>query len=77
MGITEGDIYDWLDSVIENKEVYDPARHITAIAYAERAGRSVSWASRKLAELERAGVLRMVEIIHEDTGRAGRAYVKV
>lgn len=74
--ITEGDIYDWLDSIVEQKETYDPSRHITAKAYAERCGRSISWATRKLAELVKAGKLRQVHVIHGESGRDGVAYVR-
>lgn len=74
--ITESDIYEWLDAEFEATEHYDPRKHIIADLFAERYGRSISWARRSLRLLVKQGKLRQTAIIMP-SGNIGIGYERV
>lgn len=74
--ITESDIYEWLDEEFQVTEHYDPRKHIIAELFAERYGRSISWARRSLRVLVKKGRLKQVTIIMP-SGNTGIGYERV
>jgi hypothetical protein len=72
-GLTEGDLFDWLEQNLITGELYDPQVHVTYDALAKRYNRNRTWAERELKRLVEEGKLIKV-IIYDPDSKNNVAY---